>query len=278
MRFRLAAVVALALLAGCGSVVGLGGQSTETVTPAPVPTTSPTPEDPRVGLAPGIDAEGIFDLDYLLEHHVEALEGESYVWEERERTTYLSQNGNLTESGSQTVVVEDDHTYMRNVSSLQRYQRGTRQFLNDYETYADGDVQYTKYFAYGNVNVTFERTSSPPSADQFAQFANSRFRSFLPTENVTVARLGGGDQLRYELRGTREMVPGYRGAENMTTRAVIRENGLIEHIETTLVVDPDINPTRVHYESTYSTTEEVTVDRPSWVDDARAVLEGEAEG
>lgn len=273
MRFRLAAVVALALLAGCGSVVGLGGQSTETVTPAPVPTNSPTPEDPRVGLAPGLDAEGIFDLDYLLQHHVEALADESYVWEERERNTYLSQNESLTESGSQTILVEDEYTYLRNVSSLQRYQRGARQFLNEYESYADGDAQYTKYFSYGEVNVTYERTPSPPSADQFAQFAHSRFRSFLPTENVTVARLDGGDQQRYEIRGTRDTVPGYRGSENVTTRAVIRENGLIEHVETTLVVDPEINPIRIHYETNYTTTDDVTVDPPTWFDDARTTLE-----
>lgn len=89
------AVVALVLLAGCGSATDPATPGTATVTPAPVPTAAPTdspagtpspaptatrsPSPAHAGtLPPGVTASGIANVSALARAHRAALEGRSY--------------------------------------------------------------------------------------------------------------------------------------------------------------------------------------------------------
>jgi hypothetical protein len=94
MRDRVpVAVVALVLLAGCGSATGPATPGTATVTPAPVPTATPalTPTAPGTPTAtptpapassellpPGVAASGVANVTALARAHRAALEGRSY--------------------------------------------------------------------------------------------------------------------------------------------------------------------------------------------------------
>ena len=67
MRWRTLAVVALLVCAGCSSLVDGGEEPADpaTMTPAPVPATTPTPE--RWPVTPGLSARGVVDVDALSE-------------------------------------------------------------------------------------------------------------------------------------------------------------------------------------------------------------------
>jgi len=74
MVWRVLGVLALVALAGGGTTV-----ERATLTPAPVPTATPTPEDPAPDVAPGLSATGVADTDTLVEAHVAAARGTTWV-------------------------------------------------------------------------------------------------------------------------------------------------------------------------------------------------------
>jgi len=89
MNGRIVAVVALAVLAGCGAFAG-GGSTPEpidSVTPLPVTQTAETATSEPLGvdLPPGISRSGNLTVERLLSAHWNATAGRSYVWVYRQR-------------------------------------------------------------------------------------------------------------------------------------------------------------------------------------------------
>lgn len=273
MHWRILAVVLVAATAGCGSVVGFGGNSApETVTPAPVPTPPPTPSDPRMGLAPGLNASGVFDVEFLVQRHAEAVSGTTYVWEERSRQVYLDTDNSLTTSRSQRIVVENETTFVHNVSSLDRYIDGQRRFLQNYERYSDGSGQYTKWIQLDRVEPVYQWSPSPGSTAGFAMRPTGRYHRHLPFENSTVSRVDVGDRQHYVVRGTRSSVIEHGDVQNYTGRAVIRADGLVRSIDVRFRTMTPGGPARINYTSRYDELGNASVSPPPWLPAAREDL------
>lgn len=271
MHWRVLAVVLVAVTAGCGSVVGLGGgPATETVTPAPVPTLEPTPEDPRMGLAPGVDAEGIFDVDYLVQNHVSVATDTSYVWEEENHQFYRARNSTVWSNNSQRIVFENGSNYHRTASSTELLIEGQRQFLQSYEEYGDGDRRYTRWFQIDEPDPIYRHGPAGDASLQYASLPVGPIRRFMDLEEERVARISSvGERDHYRITGTRSSILQYGEVRNFTARMVVREDGLVRSLNVSFETTQAEQEVTISYASRYSAVGNATVTEPGWVPEVR---------
>lgn len=269
MHWRVLAVALVAATAGCGSIVGTGSP-TETVTPAPVPTLEPTPTDPRVGVAPGVDARGISDPEDLIEHHVSAATGANYVWQSESREIYRLSNSTVWRNISQRVVVEDATTYRRSASSIEQSSAGQRVFLQGYEEYADGERRYLRWSEYGDPDVSYRSEPATNASRELANVSVGPLRQYLDLETQSVARLSTvDDRQRYRITGSRDSVPQFGTVENYTARAVVREDGFVRSVDVSFRTTRADRDVRIAYTSQYTRVGNATVTEPDWFVDER---------
>lgn len=277
MHLRVLVVVLVTVTAGCGSVVGLGGSPpTETVTPAPVPTPEPTPEDPRMGIAPGVDANGIFDMDYLVQHHVSAAIGTSYVWEETDHQFYRARNSTVWSNSSQHIVVENGTTYRRSASSIEILIQGQREFLQGYQEYANGDRRYARWIQLGEPEPVYQTGPAIDASRQFASLPVGPIRRFMDLQDQQVERVSSiGDRTHYRITGTRSTLRQYGEVQNYTARMIVREDGFVRSVDVSFeTVRADQNVT-ISYSSRYTEVGNARVTEPEWVPDVRDRLDAE---
>lgn len=264
MYWRLLAVALLAVVAGCGAVVGPSGP-TETVTPAPVVT--PTPVDEPIVVAPGVTTDGVEDLERLIDSHRRAVWNTSYAWEEVTRESFASGNRTATRPRTRWVVFEDESTYRRHVSEFET--RGASAFMNvrDYEHYAADGVTYAKWDVLGQSRTEYDRSEEHDPSGNLGVPITS-FQRFLALENATVTRVDGEARPHFEVRGTRSTVNGYGEVTDFRARAIVREDGLIRHVNVSFDAARG-ELVGVQYSSTYSRLGNATVTPPEWVSEAR---------
>lgn len=267
MRWVILAVGLLAVTAGCNTV-GDSGTETPTVTPAPVPTHSPTPEDPRVGVAPGLSAGGITHPNYLATHHAEAATETSYVWMEFESTTRQYRNETVDTSESQVVTFEDETTYRRQIDAHEITIDGRETYVQGYEEYANGDVEYTRWVSTDGEGYTYTRDSSPDAARTYASLAAESIRKYLNVENETVERIDVGEGRHYVVVGTRSTLPEYGPVDEYRARAIVREDGFVRSLDVRYTRSRDGDPVRAHYSFTYRQVGNATVEPPDWESEA----------
>jgi len=265
MDWWVLAVAVVAVLAGCGSVVG-PNDPPETVTPAPVPTA--TPVDSTAGLAPGVSAGGIDDVDALIRQHIGVATNTSYVWQERYRETGVSEIGTYRMSRSRWVAYEDAGPAYRYRSAQRQVVSGERRYVDLYETYGNGSVGYTMSTRKNSTEPLVRRTNRSTTPADFA-LPNRPIRHLLVLEDQTVSLVDVGGRAHYEIRGTQDAIPNHGDVDEYEARVVVREDGLIGHLNVTFVTHAYGDPVPIQYRLRFTEDGNMTVDAPDWATETR---------
>lgn len=273
MRLRvLGALVLVVATAGCGALVG-GGSSADTLTPAPVPTLAPTPDDPRVGVAPGVSTRGVTNPDYLAARHVAIASEMRYVLNVSYHEDRRLADVPATVDRRQRIVVENATTYRRDANTLQRRVGGSYQFLYGYSEYANGRAKYVSWLGDNDTHRVFRRYDDPArSRPDYASTVASFVREFLDVETATVSRydVAGSDRQYYLVVGHRTNLSTVSDLENFTARAVIREDGFVRRLNVTYDAMDRGSVVSTHYTVRYREIGTATVSQPAWTVDAYA--------
>lgn len=267
MRRALGAVLiaVLVVLAGCSGVLGGGGgEPTETVTPAAVPTDEPTPT-PVPRLAPGITEQGIVNPRALVAAHRTFLQNRSFT--KRSNSTALAANGSTVLQTTSTLragpageglysVIERNGSYVSQESAT----ISTRS-----EAWWD-DGRYVVKRTFPNGTTTY---SQPPINVTRAEIGTGTLPYLLEsfgTNNTTMTdRLTRNGTTLYRVRGVTQTYM----AGNTTLRLLVDSQGVvheyttIRRLSTGSGVSRSITETRV-----VAINETDAPERPSWVDEA----------
>lgn len=259
-------LVFLLSMAGCSGIIG-EVTPTSTLTPAEVPTDSPSPTAARE-LAPGLTQEGVTDAWALAGAHEDELANTSHTVTDVERRWTLDGNsiGHITTVSLVEPVRERVHWVRESTGEPKHgivhalkvafYREGEQAYLAITQ---DGD---TSYHVYGD-----------PAGGR-------SMRIFLLLSAVDARLVGTTTDhgvVRYRVRSTRIRHPDQFAAavgvsqnvlQNGSIRAVLDEQGLIHEYEYTYVVEREDSHRRVSRQVRYTALGETIVTRPAWYDDA----------
>ena len=263
-----AALVAVVVLAGCGSVATPGeeGTPTRTITAVPVPQETATPRGPPV-LAPGISTEGVFDARRLADAHAATLSATSFTAVRHERR--FDTNGSLRLAYRSVIRMGADgerFTYELNQTDV----RGDQRREQSLSRYSDGAVVYAATTRGGQTTYSVLGGTDEPTdpAAVFPENATARFG---------VLRLFGA--LRFDVLGQRT-VDGwtvYRlgvengsqslgGLDDVSMNATVREDGVVLSYRLTY----EVSDVRVVVDVDFGQVGETEVTPSEWVTAARS--------
>ncbi|WP_436925897.1 hypothetical protein [Halosimplex amylolyticum] len=265
MRWRLLVALAVVLTAGCGSLFGQQspGPATDTLTPAPVPEVTPTPE--RWGIAPGLSGNSVADVDALVTAHRAATAGRSYVWRERRGTTTRS-NGTVPLFDRTVAKVESATVYrVWTGDERVRLRTGLTNVAN-YTEYADGTDRIVRYRYVGWRDFEHQRRH-PIDATAHRHIgvsATQAIERYLAVESARVAAVGVDDRRHYEIVGRNWTRPVGDRVTNYTVTAVVSTDGFVRSLDVSYTVHSLGHPRRVRYAFAYERVGNTTVDPPVW--------------
>lgn len=298
MRWRVLAVATLFVLAGCGSVFAGSDASgdagdEEAFTPAPVPEVTPTPE--RWPVAPGLSGAGVVDVDVLVRNHLDAIEGQSYVWREwqgierapRDRPGADDAGASGDETVTDDAAAATDTARNRTGPSLVRRVRvaGENRYVYWAESelvYLDGGTwyryNYTEYVLDGvgytrlpsadpdlDGPVRFRAATATERAGSMAGWAVGQYLDRSPAR-TSVARTRHDDRLFYRVEARGVDLTGVAGDGNFTVTALVSPDGFVRSLTVRhppTARDPD---GWVRYRFRYDRVGDTRVDLPRWVD------------
>jgi hypothetical protein len=274
MDGRVLVAVALVALAGC-SVVADGGEPgpTDTLTPAPVPTTAPTDTAAPSPFPPGVTT-GEISPSALATAHVRAVTGRSYVWTERRRTLTATGDGNWTvaRNRTRTVRLEAGDTYRWSRSRRVVWTGLTLTYRPALDRYADGDTRYVRE---GDTDGPVYRARSATNDSQaVALVAANRVQSYLSLRNVSVSVGRVDGERRYWVESGGAGVVDGEYAANYSVGAVVTPEGFVRRLAVTYTTERRGTPTRIEYEYAYRRVGNVSVSPPDWLPEARAAVGG----
>lgn len=243
MDGRLAVVVLVVVLAGCGSIAGDAGQdqtAAETLTPVPVPEETPEP----ASLPPGVTGDGVPNSNALFGAHLSALEGESY--------TLRVRIANDDEVSTHLFRVESQHRYLRS-SLLGGYGQNVTSFTDGERVYIRSEFDGVPNYARGNV------TERPTSHTVRLS------KVFLRLEDAEVAKVLRDGEIHYRIRGRYDEHPRAQSLKDFSVHAVVSQEGLIRSLTASYTVEGSGGPTNVTRAFEYTEVGTTTVERPDWV-------------
>jgi len=241
----LVVLAGIAVLAGCSGWVG-PSESTETVTPAPVPATTTQTEQPDGPLPPGLTGGGVTDASALAGAHLDALRGMTYTW--HAQTTF---GGNRSD---QHLTVEGPKTY--------GYRYTSPGALTNTSEFADGETVYTRYYRFV---ARLRRAPAPNATDQYGPVAADAIERYLTVENATVAETVVDGQLHYRVRATTDEYRRLGGATDYSATAVIAPDGFVRSLNVSYVNRGGNRSIAVSYRFRYDAIGTATVERPNWL-------------
>ncbi|WP_415378795.1 hypothetical protein [Halosimplex sp. TS25] len=266
MRWRLLLALAVVVTAGCGSLVGADERpdaATDTLTPAPIPEVTPTPE--RWGVAPGLTGNSVADLDALVAAHRAATANRSYVWRERRGST-TGPNGSVPLFNRTVAQIESQSVYhVRAGDERVRLRSGTTT-VADYSEYADGTDRFVRYRHVGRRDYERERRHpiDPNGHPHIGLSAAGAIERYLDVESAAVAAVTVDDRRHYEVvahnwsRADDDRVSGY------AVTAVVSPAGFVRSLDVSYTVHAAGQSRRVRYAFAYERVGETTVDPPEW--------------
>ena len=273
------AVVALVVLAGCGSFAagsgdsgggngaggdgasggGAPGNANGIITAAPVPETTPTPDPWPV--APGVSANGVVNVDALVAAHLRAVRGQSYVWREWRGT---SPNETVALALRQRARVEGEGTYthwsVRTVGSRVPMEANYSQYVVDGAGYAEVP-------SYG-LNRTVRRPVQATGAtERIGTRAAVAIRLYLNRSpaRTTVSRTSFEGRRYYRVVSEGGPVVAVGTPSNVTVSALVSAEGFVRSLSVRYRRDEFDGTAWVRYEFAYEGVGETTVDPPDWV-------------
>lgn len=265
MRWRTVAVVVLAVTAGCGTFT-TGSEPTQTVTPVPVtevPTEGPTP----TGIAPGLSGGGVRDVNRLAEAHTNAIEGESYVWRSVRRADSLPNVSGREHVVRQNLTVESERRYQYYTNRRDLNERGGERLLNDVSEFADGETVYRRFVPFSQQEFTHARQPAEAASVRYESEMVGPVRRYLAVPNATVAEARVDGEPYYRVDAEREMVPGFTRGRNFSATALVSPSGFVRAMNVSYAVDRSGRTVAVEYSFRYERRDDVSVDRPDWIDE-----------
>lgn len=272
---RAALVCLLVLLAGCNALPGTGGNPTERLTAAPLPTDT--------ARAPGLSPDGVEAPERIGSAHEEALRNESYTLYSNRTVRYA--NGTLRSQLVVRVRVDENRTYLASV----RTAGGSAPVLLGVPparaTFWSNGSLYLRAFSRGN-GTTYNRfrppepdvgtwrywTTTVPFGGEYAEpetFYAATFAS-IPTDTVDRVRVDGsvvhrvtGDRARssqFDERVTR--------IEDVRLVAAVREDGLVRTLSLAYTGRVDGTTVRVRWTVRYRAIGRTSVGKPPWFEKA----------
>jgi hypothetical protein len=156
------AVVILVLVSGCNGLFG-SDKTTPSVTPAAVPTDSPTRATPDQQIAPGVSDNGITNASALLTAHTAILNNTSFT--RRQNTTTLYTNGSVIFRGMSILRAGDrGEGFYRRLTYDWRSPISTRIVRERIETWSNGDQTFSQII-FSNNTTRYARSSQSFRAD-----------------------------------------------------------------------------------------------------------------
>jgi hypothetical protein len=258
-------VAVLVVLAGCSGVFGGGGEPTETVTPAAVPTDEPTPT-PVPQLAPGITGEGIENRGALLNAHGSLLQNTSFTT--TSNTTTVAENGSVLVQWTSTLRAGPDGEGFYSVSERNgSYEYPTGAIPVRTEGWSDGERVFLQR-TYANGTTTHERLRNDAEELRYnlaqgeLQF---RLESFGSNNTAVTERLSRNGSTLYRINGTSQPY----GPDNTSLSVLADDRGVVHSYRT--VQRPSFDENISHSVSTgrfFAIGSTDLPERPSWVDEA----------
>ncbi|MFB6173915.1 MAG: hypothetical protein ABEI39_04655 [Halobacteriales archaeon] len=269
MRWRLVVLVAVVLTAGCGSLFAADGGAERaeqaTLTPAPVPEITPTPE--QWPLAPGLTADGVADADVLAEAHREAVANRSYVFRVR-RGFGVRVNGTVPTNHTTVARVESPRVYRVWTHEEEvRFQRGLTQ-LDNYSVYANGTASTIRSQLPDQLPTVRRQSAITPAVQHrhIGVRATDAVRQFLAVGNVTVTPVRFDGRRHYLVSGGSYSGFAAGALDNENVTALVSPEGFVRSLDVSYSVRRMGDPRSVRYTFTYERVGNTTVDRPDWVD------------
>jgi hypothetical protein len=262
MRRTFAAVLlsVLVVLAGCSGVFGEGGQPTETVTPAAVPTDKPTPT-PVPQLTPGLTGEGIENPSALIAAHTSILRNKSFTV--RSNSTVLASNGSVLVRNRGTLRAGKTGEGVYSVSKRNgRHKNQGYEFPVRTELWSNAELLFQNR-TYANGTTVYERKQIGERIRLGASEAGLRYllKPF-GTQNTSVTKRERNGTTLYLVRGRTE--------ENRSLRMLVDSRGIIHSYRTVQPILSNENVSRIISESRYSKVGATDApERPSWVATAK---------
>lgn len=244
------------MFAGCSGLGSDGDATTETITPAPVPTDrgAAQPLPPA-----GLTEDSITDVNRLASAHRRALRNESFVWLER-RWIVVTEGGDVSRR-----VVETERTWVRNRTVYRhdvarRVSRGGNVTWNNRSAYAAGGDWQLRFTDVEGRSIV--RGDPPATGAQFATAAARTVARYLTLQTTAVTALGGG---RYRITGDGSNHPEYAFARNFSASATVSSSGLVGRLSASYTERRRDGRYRYRYESVIRDVGSATVPRPEWV-------------
>ncbi len=268
MRWRTLLVALLAVTAGCSALSGTD-EPTATATPVPVPevrTEQPTPD----GIAPGLETDGIRNVDRLAAAHVEAVANTSYVWRSSTRVDRLPDAAGDEHVVRETLSVESERRYRYYTNRRDLDSRGDTRLLANLTEYADGETTYRRYRPFGEREFVYLEQPARPASQRYGWTVTNPIRQYLAVSDATVYRASVDGQRYYRVEAERGTVPGIAGGTDYTVSALVSREGFVRSMNVTYELQRNTLTELVRYSFRYERPESVTVEPPGWVAERRS--------
>jgi len=271
MDWRLVGLVALALTAGCGDVLG-GDRTEDAFTPAPVPESGDVTEagtEDRTHPLPGVGPDGVTDVARLAEAHEAAVAERSYRWHYRQSSETLRPNRTVPIDRARTLLVENERRYWYSTDSRSVDVHESRSYFGNFTEYADGDRRYQRYV--GGQGWTHDVAPSTDVTQRYGGEATEAVLRFLDVDAATVsARAESGT---YRVVGVTDQVTGIGAVEEYRARAVVTRAGFVRSLNATFVA-PE-RQRRYAFEFAYTRVGTAAVTAPRWATERWEVNESD---
>lgn len=267
-------VIAIVMLAGCGSIAGSGvsdGPDRTALTPAPVPTELPSPT-PVETVAPGVTRSGVIDPLALAEAHESYLASRSETVRLRRVVRY--ENGDLRSRRVQETRVSADRRRFHTVITVAGPQPP---FFGDrLEFYSDGQTLLQATFlpnrsSFYRIPLEQYRDQNDIDVVLSSPDAGTVFLLFAAVETRVTARIERAGRIRYRLRSTRLVRPGMlaeaedvQNPRNVSLFAVVDERGVLMEFSLRFEATLDGRDVAVAKAGTHTAIGATTVEPPEW--------------
>jgi hypothetical protein len=262
MQARVVVVALVALLAGCGTIAGVG-DSPDTVTPAPVPTAATPSEGAGYTLPPGVDTTGVTAVDRLARAHAAAAADTRHVWRRSMSATHWFGNSSVNSSTTAVVRFHNGSSYHRRVDRHEAVIDDELRYLEDYEEYVTGAVAYRSWTTDGEREV--RRTRTAELTPGYPSIAATDVQRYLDLESARVSRVNASDGTYYEVVGTRSMLPRFGRLDSYHARARVRADGFVTHLDVRFNASLGDERVRGQFNFTSRQVGTATVPEPGWV-------------
>lgn len=269
-------VVVLLLLTGCSGFLGAGQESPKvSVTPAAVPTDSPTVA-PRGQVAPGVTSAGVYNSSALAHAHARILSNTSFTIHKNLTHYYL--NGTLirqstgilrVESGPPVLVLS--HSRHSGQWLDTRHSNRSRPLVRDFWYGSDSGYIRTIY----SNNTTSYNTISErlrPNRSYILTYFR-RINSTLSGADTQVSRVTRNGSTYYRIEGTmprEHRVTSPHNKQNSSYWMLIDSRGVVQEYHHTIISSgPNGTIIQIHLDIDFQKVGNTTVTQPAWVETAR---------